>query len=254
MTDRGKSADAPPRGRSADREFDDAQVSRILERAAEQQKQAERGALVRRRGTSLTQLEEIASEVGIEPRFVRAAALEVEVGADAEEPKTILGIPERIGEVRVIPSGIDDTSWGRIVEELRTTFGSHGVTSQFGEVREWASMATTQRDSLVTRVRLEPTGDGETLIRIDQNLRQLMLLPAVLAGTFASTVVVFLVLGLVLGMEPGMFAVSGLLTLLAALTGGIGLALSGRSADRRERQLRSAVDRIDLIARSGAGR
>ena len=240
-------------GKDVSREFDDAEVSRILERAAEQQRVAERGALVRQRGTSLAQLQEIAAEVGIDPRFVRAAALEVDVATPDRERKEILGVPRHLEDVRVTVGTIDDTQWGRIVEELRASFGSHGVVSQFGEIREWASGVSTNADSMVVRVKLEPAGDGETLIRADWNIRQLTLLPTVLAGTFASMMPVFVLLAFFTGNnDAAIYVVSGLMATLAAVSGGLGLAIGGRSADRKEKQLRSALDRVERIARSGS--
>src|SRR3954465_14331124 len=74
----------------------DRQIARILHRAAELQEQAvERSGLPANRaaGLSLTELKQIAGEVGIDPRYVEAAAAELRAGNEGHEGFYFWGAP-----------------------------------------------------------------------------------------------------------------------------------------------------------------
>ena len=229
-------------------EFDDVEVQRILERAAEQQQAAERRGLTRRSGTSLTSLKDIAQEVGIEPRFVDAAARELALRRDHPVAKEFMGVPEELTIQRVLPERVDDDEWIRIVDDLRATYGITGHVSQYGRVREWQSGAApnSSAGSLI-HLRLEETEDG-TALTLTQSIRNQTALPKVLGATFVSLGVTFAALLPVLGVTAAGLTFAGLNVVAGGgiLVGGMGWV--GRWARRRMERFQSTADRIELMA------
>jgi hypothetical protein len=76
----GSPSDGPQDG---EKRFDDEAARRILRRAAEEQARQENEEVG---SFTLEELEKIATEAGISPEAVRAAALELEAGADPKNP------------------------------------------------------------------------------------------------------------------------------------------------------------------------
>ena len=229
-------------------EFDDVEVQRILERAAEQQEAAERRSLARGAGTSLNSLRKIAGEVGIEPRFVDAAAREVALRRDQQPAREFMGVPDELRVQRVLPEKVDDEEWVRIVDDLRATYGMAGHVSHYGRVREWQSGTSSASGAAsVIHLRLEDTDDG-TALSLSQNIRQQTQLPKVLGGTFGGLGVAFLALLPVVDSVPALLAFAGLNVLAGAgiLFGGMNWA--GRWASRRLERFQASADRVELVA------
>ena len=229
-------------------EFDYVEVQRILELALEQQRRSERKALVTGGGTSLPALREIASEVGIDPRFVESAAREVARRRDTPVTKTNrMGVPDEVRADRVIPHRIDDDEWIRIVEELRTTFGVAGTVSQYGRVREWHSSASSHANASVAHLRLEEV-DGGTAITLHQKTVAQTQLPLVLGATFATIGVTFAALLPVIGLTAGGLAFAGVNALSGAGIYAGGMGWASRWAGKRTELFERILDRIELLA------
>lgn len=229
-------------------EFDDVEVQRILKRASEQQQASERRDLARGAGTSLTSLREIAGEVGIEPRFVDAAAREVALRRDHAPAKEFMGVPDELRIQRVLPEKVDDDEWIRIVDDLRASYGITGHVSHYGRVREWQSGASsTSGSGSVIHLRLEETDDG-TALTLSQNIRSQTQLPKVLGGTFGALGVTFLALipAMSAVVPPLLFAGGNILAGAGILLGGMNW--TGRWARRRMERFHATADRIELMA------
>lgn len=230
-------------------EFDDVEVQRILQRATEQQEAAERRSLARGAGTSLDALRKIAGEVGIEPRFVDAAAREVALRRDHLPAGEFMGVPDELRVQRVLPEKVDDDEWVRIVDDLRATYGMTGHVSQYGRVREWQSgtSSTSGGTGSVIHLRLEETEAG-TALTLSQNIRSQTQLPKVLGGTFGGLGVAFLALLPVVDSVPAVLAFAGLNVLagVGILFGGMNWA--GRWASRRMERFQATADRVELVA------
>lgn len=233
----------------SDFEFDDVEVQRILGRAAEHQQKAERQALMRRGGTSLTTLREIASEVGIDPRYVDSAAHEVALRRNGEPETTRLGVPRKVESRRVLADSVDAGEWGRVVEDLRHTFDTPGAVSEFGRVREWHSGTGASSTTAHVHLRLEESEHG-TDVSISQSMKPHLELPSVLGGVFAAVGVCFL------GMLPvvdaplaaAAFSAVNVLAGLGTYLGGMGWA--GRKARQQQERMDALLDRVELLAGS----
>ncbi len=229
-------------------EFDDVEVQRILKRASEQQQASERRELARGAGTSLSSLREIAEEVGIEPRFVDAAAREVALRRDHRPAKEFMGVPDELRIQRVLPDKVDDDEWIRIVDDLRATFGTAGHVSHYGRVREWQSGASsTSGGDYSIHLRLEETEDG-TALTLAQNIRNQTQLPKVLGATFGGLGVTFLALipAMSAVVPPLLFAGGNILAGAGLLLGGMNW--TARWARRRMERFEASADRIELLA------
>lgn len=230
-----------------DPHFDDVDVQKILERAADKQKKAERRELLRPGGTSLQTLREVAAEVGIDPRYVESAAREISLRRDHAPEETRLGIPRSASAHRVLASRVDDAEWGRIVDDLQRTFGTPGVVSEFGRVREWHSGRNT--GGATVHFKLEE-GDGGTTASISQSLKQFLDLPTALGAVFTTIGLGFLAF-LPIVDSPGGLALFSAANVLAG--GGIyfgGMSWVGRIARRRQEKVEAALDRVELLAGS----
>jgi hypothetical protein len=117
------------------RRYNEKSTDAILRRAAELQ--ASGGVSgIGERGLTLTEMEAIAQEAGIDPALIRRAATEVDQRAAAKS-SPFLGAPLRLGLERVIPGALTDEAWGTMVLEVQSTLGP-GHSSQVGRLRTWS--------------------------------------------------------------------------------------------------------------------
>jgi hypothetical protein len=137
---------------SEERRYDEQETAEILERSAAAESPTARRPARTATGLTLPQLQEIGSEVGIDPERIAEAARAVESRAGAGPPKTFLGAPRSVTRSVSIPRALTDEEWTRLVVDLRETFGAMGQVSQHGPLRSW-NVGNLQ-------VHVEPDGDG----------------------------------------------------------------------------------------------
>jgi hypothetical protein len=125
-----------------DRRYDQNELAAILRSAAEAQANETSGAS-QPDGLTLGEIERVASEVGIDPKFIRGAADNLH-----QVPTTqgfrLGGTPSQVIIERNIDGNLDDPGWEDVVADLRATFGSEGTISQVGSSREWVGTTDTR--------------------------------------------------------------------------------------------------------------
>ena len=136
------------------RTYDDDEVREIFDRAA-RPATAGRPAASDGGGLTLSQLQQVAAEVGLDPDRVAQAATAVEARRGLLPRETLLGVPTAVGRVIELPGAVPDRDWDRLVAELRETFGERGRVTSHGGERRW-----TAGD---VRAALEPVGSGARL-------------------------------------------------------------------------------------------
>jgi serine/threonine protein kinase len=168
-----RGAAAPPL--PARRVYSEAEVERIVQRAAELEAQAATvdGAM------TIGGVERLAGEVGIAPEVVRRAAAAVTPPARGmtpplQQPKDNpwIGGPTRLLIERVIDGELPDTEYPVVVDEIRRTLGHVGQVSQLGRSFSWsaANFGQTQRGlEVVVTVR-----SGHTRLVIQERLGNLI--------------------------------------------------------------------------------
>ena len=235
--------------------FTDDEVELILARASERQENAARRSGVARSGLTLAELREAASEAGIDPAHVSAAARELALRRSQGLPGPVVSDASEIAHLRVIRGRVGDSEWDQIVQGLRSTFKVTGIISQFGEVREWSTGEVGVRPAV--RVRLEPDGDS-TAVSIRQDVSWLGKESYAIGGSLAGVGA----LASALFQIPSIAAASPPWGLSLALMGiGLGLVVAGRVSVKNSRRklndlFRRSLDQIELRAmrRAAPGR
>ncbi|MGI9627868.1 MAG: hypothetical protein ACR2QM_13610 [Longimicrobiales bacterium] len=228
--------------------FTDEQARQIFEVAAAAQESSATSLVHADRGYTLAELQDIASEVGIDPVHVSTAASSVMIrGSDATPYLRWAGVPGEVDVQGIVNSEITDQEWEYMVLELRDHFNKNGLSSQFGEVREWASSNNLEGESTV-RVRVDSRGDT-TAIRLSQSLKVYDQLILGLGGSLGGV-------GVVLGMT-GFFGPAALNPLpIAAVFLGIGASFGAIFRihaklffKRQRRQFKVVLEQLMAIAR-----
>jgi hypothetical protein len=154
------------------RQFNDEEVALIIKRAAELQ-QTEQTEQQPGHTLSLPEIEQIATEAGIDPRLIRRAAQGIDHHTESNRPNPWLGAPTRIVFERVVDGEIGPNDYEALVNEMRRTFGDNGVPSVLGRTLAWTatpagggpnSRRRSVDISIVSRA-------GVTTIRVEEELR-----------------------------------------------------------------------------------
>jgi hypothetical protein len=225
------------------RRYADAETSLILRRAAELQGTAPDPA-----GPTLSDLEQVAGEAGIEPRYVRQAAAELAPGS-----RGMLSAPGALRLQRVVAGEIDASDFDALLEEIRAATGMAGQASLLGRGFTWTSGAAGH-PSPPRAITVSVTAlDGTTVVRADESLEQVastyvgMGLASALAGSFGGVALA--------GGSPSV----GVIAAAVAWAGGSALAalrLHRRTAARHHRDLAAILhriaDRAESLAASAA--
>jgi hypothetical protein len=228
---------------SEERRYDERETAEILERAAAADRPGSRVPARSATGLTLPQLQEIGSEVGIDPERIAAAARAVESRAGAGPPKTFLGAPRSVTRSVSIPRALTDDEWNRLVVALRETFGAMGNVTQHGPLRSW-NVGNLQ-------VHVEP--DGERW-RVRMRTLKGSVGPTILTSLALVVMAGFSLVGAVTG--AGGPDLSDLV--LGAALGTAGLAQLGyvramlpRWARERVAQMEALAERIPRLLRGG---
>jgi hypothetical protein len=134
-----------------ERRYNDAEVQKILEAGAKLSTPQSRGA---EQGLTLSEIQDIAREVGLSPDAIHQAAAALET-REIAAPRQSLGMPIEVGKSVRLPTAPTDAEWERIVVEIRAAFSTHGRVSSSGSLREW------RNGNL--HVCVEPVADGYRL-------------------------------------------------------------------------------------------
>ncbi len=106
-------------------------------------------------GLTLSEIQRIGKDAGIEPAFIAQAAAKLDARGLPSPVQKSFGVP--VGMSRVIPisRAPTDREWEQLVTQFRTTFGSSGQGTTSGGLREW-----THGD---VHIAIEPTEHGQQL-------------------------------------------------------------------------------------------
>ena len=227
------------------RVYGDKDIGRILKRATELQ-HAE-PTMSASAGVTLTELEDIAAEAGIDPRYLRRAALEIDAGmADGSFWTKVTGADLTLVREATLHGELPDSGFERIVTAIQSASREHGLPSLLGRTLTWRteSSSKTRTMQIVVSAR-----DGRTTVRLEENLSQLA------AGLFGGTTTgVGVGLGVGLGVPAGA-ALGSALFAVAAPVGVVALSyLASRSiyrgvVARRTRAVDEVFDRAVTAAR-----
>jgi hypothetical protein len=230
------------------RKFNDQEVALIIKRAAELQ-ETEQLEQEPANAMTLSEIEQIAREAGIDPQLIRRAAQGLDRPTAVNRPSPWLGSPSRLVFERVVDGEVPVEEFEPLVNEIRRTFGENGVPSVLGRTLAWTSMITSGRRHPQGRaidVSVTSRG-GLTTIRVEEELRILatnVFAPIVAAGGSAT-------LGVILPMGLTVFQSIPVATALWAGTFGglvvLARTIFGRISGRRERQLSDLAQKLETM-------
>lgn len=217
----------------APRRYADTETAAILKRAAELQGTAEPPT-----SPTLTDLQQIAGEVGIEPRYVRQAAAEL---ALPSRGGGIAGAADALALQRVVSGELPAPAFDALIEAIRDATGTAGQVSALGRGFTWTSgVAGHPAPSRALTVTVTAV-DGRTVIRADESLAQAA--SAYVGTGVASALIGGFGLVSATGGDPSL----GVIAAAVAWAAGSLIAagrLQGRAADRHRRRLSQLLDRI----------
>lgn len=121
-----------------ERKYHDEEVKEILGLAANRG-EAERPAVSDQGGLTLSELQEVGLEVGMDPGRIAEAAFAVDTRRQVLPRRRSLGMPVSVSRVIELPRAVTDREWELLVAELRETFDARGQVTSHGGVREWTS-------------------------------------------------------------------------------------------------------------------
>lgn len=180
----------------AERRLNDDDVALVLRRA---------GEMTAERGMTVSQIQEIAHDVGLSSDAVRQAL--VEAASGALRPATLersLGVTTGLRKDVMLPGALDDAGWDVLVSMLRSTFNAPGKESRTGVVREWRNGRL--------RFAVEPIAYGHRL-RMSTDKEGALRAPLLLGGTLLGEAV----LCLSLASDPKLVAIGGVLAVIGSL-------------------------------------
>lgn len=219
------------------RRYNEEEVAAIFERAAEAQ-HTSLAHLPAGEGMTLTDLQEIAREVGISGEDLADAARALDMDRRPTS-RRLLGFPVGVGLTIDLGRTLSDEEWERFVVDLRETFDTRGILKSEGSLRTWVNGNL--------QAHLEPTGAGHRirLRTVKGDARGLILGGLGIAG---SGIVAFLISAFGGVSDAGVLSALGVITASGAAMFGVGALRLPGWARLRRRQMKDLGERIATVA------
>ena len=154
---------------SLSRVYGDKEIGQILKRATELQGQEP--SAPSSSGLTLQELEEVAVEAGIDPRFLQRAALELGTSpADSGFWAKVVGDELMLQRETTVPGELNQDGFERVASVIQIGTKEHGQPSLLGRSLTWRAETPSKTRTVQITV---TSRDGKTHIRAEENLHQL---------------------------------------------------------------------------------
>jgi hypothetical protein len=154
------------------RRYNEKEVAEIIKRASELQ-QVESTA-ESTTGMSLTELEQVAREAGLDPSLIRRAATDLDTRVTDRKPSAFIGAPTNLVLERTIDGEVPVDEYETLVLEIQRELGGVGQASMLGRSLVWTMQGTGRRRASTRTVQVTVTPrNGRTTIRMEEPLGQL---------------------------------------------------------------------------------
>jgi hypothetical protein len=228
------------------RVYGEEEVRSLLRRAQELQRGEE---CVAETGLSLDEIREVAARVGIDARYVDAAAAGIGPVESKPGRRFLFGGPSSVEVSRVLKSGeLTEDEWGAIVDVLQRDFETLGKTGHHGRSRTWG---TGEHDLLEAQVVVQ-SRENVSAIRVTRRFEGLLALSTIIGSVavLAGTPIALSILGSILDFPIA----AGLLVAAGGVSGlALGVrSLYGRFTRNQQRRLSELVTRIEALTRRDA--
>ena len=144
--------------------YDENEVGAILKKAAENSHRDRPGSTV---GLSIDELQQLASDAGIDPDEVVKAVAELEKQSDKKKDESFWGGPFSFSREIEIDGEITTTEWEAMLVAIRDFFQGPGRVSTRAKVFEWTTPMFAANDAQVTARK----ANGKTYISVFWNGR-----------------------------------------------------------------------------------
>ena len=145
------------------RVYGDKEIGRILKRATELQH--DEPSAPNSVGITLADLEEIAGEAGIDPKYLRRAAMEVDSDvADSSFLSKVVGEDVVLIRDVTLPGELPDDGFERIVTAIQSQAREHGQPSLLGRTLTWRAETASKSRTIQVVV---TSRDGHTHLRLE---------------------------------------------------------------------------------------
>ncbi|MDX1430608.1 MAG: hypothetical protein R3282_09980 [Rhodothermales bacterium] len=219
---------------TTERLYADKDLNTILRRASELQRLY---GVAETPGLSLAELQQVADDVGINPDFVRQAAVELEEGI-TDGKNRLLGGPTDLQLEWIVDEQMSQSKWDESVGLFRHTFGADGREILDGPSREWI-----HKDQMGGRVRISASpAETGTRMRVSYGMTEWLWLHVVfLSVGIGAVAVIYSLLNIGVLIETGL----ALLTMMAFyMVGWIVYHTFSRRQGDKMRQLLARMDRL----------
>jgi hypothetical protein len=233
----------PSPAKAVTRRYSDREIALILTRTAEMQvtRAAESEITA---GLTQEELEQIAREAGLDPRYVRSAIAELDAGRGTAQSRW-LGGATWLQLERSVNGEVPEAEYEALVEIIHSTLGEVGQPSVLGRTLRWHALTGVGGQHAHGR-EIEVavmSRNGQTTIRIHEKLRALA--TQIFVGGIAgggSTIGTLAAVAAGTALGPFAAAAAGLAGL--GLSYGVAREFFGNRSRTRTAQLRSLIDRL----------
>ncbi|MCH7856631.1 MAG: hypothetical protein IIB37_07755 [Gemmatimonadetes bacterium] len=200
------------------RVYGDKEIGQILKRATELQN--EEPTASSSSGLTLRELEEVAVEAGIDPRFLQRAAMELGTNpTDADFWTKVVGDELVLLRETTVPGELSDDGFERVASVIQIGTREQGQPSLLGRSLTWHAETANKTRSVQVTV---TSRDGQTHVRLEENLNQLA------GGLFGGVVGGFGIgFGVGMGLPLGLGFFGSALVATAFPVGLVGLSYIG---------------------------
>ena len=224
------------------RRYSEEEVSEMLKHATDLQAEETGSRPGSSGGMTLAEIQEIASEVGIEPRHLQTAAARLDHPEPSGLGVALAGGPLVVSVERVVPGEMREDDFARIVPDIQRVSTGHGNATLVGSTLTYSAETGQKQRTLQVVVSSQ---DGQTLIRAEERLHGLAgaLFGGLVGGGGTG-------LGIGMGVPLGLEALGSTFLAFAIpatiITGCYALArtIMKRTTRRRHEALSALVDQI----------
>ena len=229
------------------RRYSDKEVRQLLKQAAEiQKREAGDEYADEARGLTLAELQDVAAEAGIHPKFLQRAATRIDEPTASGLGPALAGSDMTISVDRTVRGELADEHFEQAIVDIQHLFKESGTASMVGRTLMWKTETSDTQRALQVTV---SSRRGETRVRAQERLHVLA------AGLYIGVVGGGGIgLGLGVGLGVGLSVLASPLLAFLFPTGVVGglyagmRALMKRTAVKRRRELERVVERIARYA------
>ncbi len=227
----------------SERRYSEDEVAAIFQRATEAQQSARQLPAASGEGLTLSELQAIGRDVGIEPELVARAARGLDQPPPVPAERRFLGLPLGVGRTVELGRRLTEAEWEQLVVDLRQTFDARGSVRTDGSFRQWTN------GNLQALLEPTPTGQRLRLKTVKGSSRSLLISGLSLTGIAAVTLFATALTG---GLDWGTLSSTVILA-----TGGLGMFGAGALrlpgwARERQQQMEAVSARLLQSVRSPA--